>query len=95
MTMGHEILPSRSVLRSAAFVAVVFLVACAAPQTPVADSEVSRLLATADAAQGKRQFLQCRACHTLVKGGINTVGPNLYGLFGSNAGNAGASIVCW
>ena len=42
-----------------------------------------------DAARGQRVFnQQCRACHTLEKGGANTVGPNLHGVFGRKAGTA-------
>jgi cytochrome c len=42
-------------------------------------------VATADLANGQKQFLRCRACHTLVAGGANGVGPNLHGLFGRKA----------
>jgi len=42
-----------------------------------------------DAARGQRLFnQQCRACHTLDKGGASTTGPNLHGLFGRKAGTA-------
>ena len=42
-----------------------------------------------DAAEGQRVFnQQCRACHTLEKGGASTVGPNLHGVFGRKAGTA-------
>ncbi|MFT7287341.1 MAG: cytochrome c [Halieaceae bacterium] len=40
-----------------------------------------------NASRGRLLFLQCRACHSLDEGGINKVGPNLYGVFGSAAGN--------
>ena len=39
-----------------------------------------------DAAAGQRVFAQCRACHTVEKGGRNGVGPNLWGIVGSPAG---------
>lgn len=35
---------------------------------------------------GRRYFLQCRACHTLNREGKNQTGPNLWGIFGRNAG---------
>lgn len=42
-----------------------------------------------DATRGQRVFnLQCRACHTLDKGGAQTTGPNLHGVFGRKAGTA-------
>jgi cytochrome c len=42
-----------------------------------------------DAAKGQRVFnQQCRACHTLEKGGAQTTGPNLHGVFGRKAGTA-------
>ena len=40
-----------------------------------------------EASRGQRVFnQQCRACHTLDKGGAQTAGPNLHGLFGRKAG---------
>jgi cytochrome c len=39
-----------------------------------------------DAAKGERVFAQCKACHTVDKGGRNGIGPNLFGVFGSKAG---------
>jgi cytochrome c len=38
-----------------------------------------------DATAGAKQFLQCRACHTVTKGGANSVGPNLWGVVGAKA----------
>lgn len=41
-------------------------------------------------ARGERLFnQQCKACHTVEKGGASTVGPNLHGLFGRKAGDEG------
>jgi len=40
-----------------------------------------------DASGGERLFnQQCKACHTVDKGGRNGIGPNLFGVFGSKAG---------
>lgn len=42
-----------------------------------------------DAARGQRVFnMQCKACHTVEKGGASMVGPNLHGVFGRKAGTA-------
>lgn len=35
-----------------------------------------------DIAHGKQLFAVCKACHTLVEGGANMTGPNLWGVFG-------------
>jgi len=41
-------------------------------------------------ARGERLFnQQCKACHTVEKGGASTVGPNLHGVFGRKAGTEG------
>lgn len=43
--------------------------------------------AAGDAAEGKKTFAKCQACHQLVAG-KNGVGPSLHGLFGRKAGTA-------
>jgi cytochrome c len=50
--------------------------------------DINALMADADPARGKALYLQCRACHSLEQGGVNKVGPNLYGLLDSKAGFA-------
>ena len=42
--------------------------------------------ATADIDNGARQAQICKACHSLGKGGMNMIGPNLFGFFGNRAG---------
>lgn len=39
-------------------------------------------LAGASPEEGERLFRQCKACHTVDKGGRNRAGPNLYGVVG-------------
>jgi cytochrome c len=40
-----------------------------------------------DAAKGEHVFAtQCKACHTLVKGGSTNAGPNLYRIMGRKSG---------
>jgi cytochrome c len=63
---------------------------------PAPDPEAQRLLAdlppayrSADLANGKLHFSLCRACHTLIAGAPDTVGPNLHGVFGRRAGSKG------
>jgi cytochrome c len=51
--------------------------AAEAPAVPIAT-----LLATADPAKGADVFKKCAACHTIVQGGPNGIGPNLYATLG-------------
>ncbi len=39
-----------------------------------------------DLENGAKIFKRCAACHTVNDGGANKVGPNLWGVFGSTAG---------
>lgn len=39
-----------------------------------------------DLENGRRVFARCRSCHTVVEGGANMTGPNLWGVFGRTAG---------
>jgi cytochrome c len=41
----------------------------------------------ADIENGRRVFARCRSCHTLPEGGANMTGPNLWGVFGRQAGS--------
>jgi cytochrome c len=67
-----------------------------APQAPTApkmsEAERQTVLAslpapynTADLKNGQARFALCRSCHTIVEGGPNMTGPNLYGVFGHAA----------
>lgn len=59
--------------------AAVAAVLCLAPLTAMAQS--------GNATRGERVFnQQCKACHTVEKGGPSPAGPNLNGMFGRKAG---------
>jgi|ETNmetMinimDraft_26_1059896.scaffolds.fasta_scaffold01550_10 cytochrome c len=62
--------------------------ATAASQASASIPSMEAMLAAADIKRGQTLFFQCRACHSLEEGGINKVGPNLYGVFGRKAGLA-------
>lgn len=45
--------------------------------------DMKAVLATADVELGKKAFNQCAICHTINKGEINKIGPNLWGIVNS------------
>lgn len=64
-----------------------------APARQKSDAERAALLASlpapynaGDLENGRRVFARCRSCHTIVEGGPNMTGPNLWGVFGRTAG---------
>ena len=62
---------------------IAFAVVVAALTIPSA----AALAQAGDAAKGERVFAtQCKACHTLERGGASVTGPNLYGLMARKSG---------
>ena len=49
--------------------------------------EIMELFASASAADGKKIFKKCAACHSIAKGGGNKIGPALWGVLGRQAGS--------
>jgi cytochrome c len=61
--------------------------ATAASPAPTATAQTEPDVAlSALAERGKRAYLRCRSCHTLAENAPHTIGPNLHGLFGAEAG---------
>ena len=50
--------------------------------------DLATLMATANPDRGRRLYIQCRACHTLVAEGNQLLGPNLRGFMDRPAGTA-------
>ena len=48
--------------------------------------------AAGDAAKGEVQFGPCTACHTIIEGGADLTGPNLFGVAGREAGQNSKSF---
>ena len=57
--------------------------------TTIKDEEkidIAALLAMGDIAHGEKVFKKCAACHSIVKGGKNAIGPALYNVVGRKIG---------
>ena len=54
----------------------------------VEEEDLATLLAAANPDRGRRLYIQCRACHTLVAQGNQLLGPNLLGFLDRPAGAA-------
>ena len=48
--------------------------------------DISALLAMGDISSGEKIFKKCAACHSIVKGGKNNIGPALYNVVGRQSG---------
>tara|TARA_A100000164_G_scaffold354541_1_gene362196 strand:+ start:400 stop:939 length:540 start_codon:yes stop_codon:yes gene_type:complete len=48
--------------------------------------DISALMAMGDVASGEKIFKKCAACHSIVKGGKNNIGPALYNIVGRKTG---------
>jgi len=49
--------------------------------------DISALMAMGDIATGEKVFKKCAACHSIVKGGKNNIGPALYNVVGRQIGS--------
>tara|TARA_B100001057_G_scaffold97524_1_gene94296 strand:- start:935 stop:1477 length:543 start_codon:yes stop_codon:yes gene_type:complete len=48
--------------------------------------DIAALISLGDVATGEKVFKKCAACHSIVKGGKNNIGPALYNVVGRNVG---------
>jgi len=48
--------------------------------------DIAALMATGDIAHGEKVFKKCAACHSIIKGGKNAIGPALYNVVGRKVG---------
>ena len=51
------------------------------------DVNIGALLALGSIDHGKMVFKKCAACHSISKGGVNKIGPALWGVIGRKAGS--------
>ena len=55
-------------------------------QTTEDKIDIAALIAMGDIATGEKVFKKCAACHSIVKGGKNNIGPALYNVVGRDVG---------
>ena len=48
--------------------------------------DIAALMAMGDIASGEKIFKKCAACHSIIKGGKNAIGPALYNVVGRKVG---------
>ena len=48
--------------------------------------DIAALMALGDISHGEKVFKKCAACHSIVKGGKNNIGPALYNVVGRKVG---------
>ncbi len=51
--------------------------------------DIAALIAMGDLTTGEKVFKKCSACHSIVKGGKNNIGPALYNVVGRQIGSVG------
>ena len=51
--------------------------------------DIAALIAMGDIATGEKVFKKCAACHSILKGGKNNIGPALYNVVGRDVGAVG------
>ncbi len=61
-------------------------VATAGPAKVEMPDPVLHLIATADVARGAKLSKACAACHSFDQGGVNKIGPNLWGVVNADKG---------
>ena len=64
-------------------------VSTASSSTTIAADEkvdIGTLMAMGDIASGEKIFKKCAACHSIIKGGKNAIGPALYNVVGRKIG---------
>ena len=49
--------------------------------------DIAALMAMGDIATGEKVFKKCAACHSIIKGGKNNIGPALYNVVGRKIGD--------
>jgi len=68
------------------FASALLLTACSGSETGTPNQEPKSTATMTEEERGARIYQRCRACHTLDEAGRHKVGPNLWAIYGSQAG---------
>ncbi len=60
--------------------------ASSATTAAVEKVDIAALMSMGDVASGEKIFKKCAACHSIIKGGKNAIGPALYNVVGRKVG---------
>lgn len=85
--IGDHLVHSRHLEKDAVFVEGAALEGGAGPAKPKGPDPVMHLIATADIARGEKLSKACAACHSFDNGGVNKIGPNLWGVVNADKGH--------
>ena len=66
---------------------VVTAISGSSAETTVEKVDIAALMAMADLATGEKVFKKCAACHSIIKGGKNNIGPALYNVVNRQIGS--------
>ena len=58
-----------------------------ASDVPEEKIDISALMSMGDISTGEKVFKKCAACHSIIKGGKNNIGPALYNVVGRKVGS--------
>ena len=67
-------------------VETVITVSTSSSSSEVEKIDIAALMAMGDIATGEKVFKKCAACHSIIKGGKNAIGPGLYNVVGRKVG---------
>ena len=67
-------------------VETVTTVSASSSSAEVEKIDIAAIMAMGDIATGEKVFKKCAACHSIIKGGKNNIGPALYNVVGRKTG---------
>jgi len=79
--------PEKSAYQVASVTTVASTTSAEASSASSESGNIMALFASTNAAEGAKIFKKCAACHSIVEGGANKIGPALWGVLGRPVGS--------